>query len=327
MSKISTNLPIGRALAGFGAALVLAGPTTAFAKFCPVDFAVTSTSGTLGALQFDVDYAAATALGDLVTCTIQQSGTSDYLLIPASDDAEFGYADTLGFATPDDFARCYFEVPNNANPAPTAGNFSDTVTDATAVPGNVDVTGSTVIGVTVGDCIPSIGSCSSAPATGCKLPTTTGKSKLSFKNDLAADAKDQGQFQWKAGAATLLSEFDDPTTPGETWSWCVYDGGDLLIGKDVPSGATWLAKGTTGFQFKGDVGGIAQIKLKEGVAGKASVAVKAKSKLGNFSSPTLELSNNVVSQLVVDDGTTSVCFQSTHTAPTKNEATAYSSKD
>lgn len=324
MSIHSKNIPVGKALAGLGAALVLAAPSLAFAKFCPVDIDVTS-SGTLGALQLGVDYSAASALGDLVGCAIEPAGLTDTDIDATANLAVLGYADATGFSTPSSFARCYFEVTNDADPAPTSGQISVGVDDAS----NTDIPPdpvSATVSVTVGDCIPSIGSCSWSPATGCKLPVTTGKSKLSFKDGVDT-AKDQGQFQWKAGAATLLSEFGTPLDAGETYSWCVYDGGDLVLGTDVPAVTGWTASGTTGFQFKGDVAGVAQIKLKAGEAGKASVAVKAKSKAGNFSSPGLPLGSSVVSQLIVDNGVTTTCFQSTFTAPSKNDAASYSSKD
>lgn len=327
----SMNLPVGKVLAGLGAALFLAAPSTALAqgKVCPVTFSVSSATE-LGALQITADYAAASALGDILDCTVEPTGTTDVLVDAMANDATIGYADTTGFTGPALFATCIFKVTNEADPAPLAANFSVTVDDAS----NADIPPTAenpTIAVAVGACVPS-GSCSYEPATGCVLPTQTGKSKLSFK-DNADNTKDQGQYQWKSGAATLIGAFADPVTAGETFSWCVYSNGTLVRGSDVPSAGTcdgnpcWKAAGTTGFQFKGDVEGIAQIKLKAGEAGKASVAVKAKSKLGNFLSPTLPLSTNVVSQLVIDDGVAPICFQSTFTAPTKNDVASYGSKD
>ena len=327
----SLNLPVGKMLAGLGAALFLAAPSTALAqgKICPVTFSVTSNE-TLGALQITADYAAVSALGDITDCTIVPTGVTDVLVDAPGNSATMGYADTTGFTGPALFATCHFKVTNDADPAPVAGDFSVTVDDAsdTGVPPGAE---NPTIAVAVGACVPS-GSCSYEPATGCALSTQAGKSKLSFK-DNADNTKDQGQYQWKSGAATLLPAFGDPLTPGETFSWCVYSNGTLVRGSDVPSSGTcdgkdcWKATGTTGFQFKGDVEGIAQIKLKAGEAGKASVAVKAKSKLGNFLSPTLPLSTNVVSQLVIDNGVTTTCFQSSFTAPSKNDVASYGSKD
>jgi hypothetical protein len=157
-----------------------------------------------------------------------------------------------------------------------------------------------------------------------------GKSKLQLKNntkDLADNSKDSGQFQWKKGDATTVGEFMDPVGGAATYSWCVYQNGVLAFGQDVPAGAGWSPSGATGFQFAGDVGGVAQIKMKAGDAGKAQVQVKAKSKVGNFSSPPLPLATPVTSQLVIDDGVvTPVCFSTAFTAPTKNDEKQFNSK-
>lgn len=323
----------GKLLVGLGAALVLAGPSTALAqgKLCPVTFSVSSNE-TIGALQITTDYSSATALGDLTSCTIAQAGTVDSLVDELGDSATMGYADTTGFTGPDLFATCYFKVTDENDPAPVAGDFLVNVDDAsdTDVPPNPI---SPAIDVAVLDCVPS-GSCPFEPSTGCRTPFVTGKSQLQLK-DNADNSKDKGKFQWKAGSATTLLDFNDPLTAGETYSWCLYDDGALVRGSDVPSAGTcgtkpcWKATGTKGFQFKGDkeINGVAQIKLKEGVDGKAQVQVKAQSKLGNFVSPTLPLSTNVVSQLVIDDGVAPLCFEATFTAPKKNDAAQYKSKD
>jgi len=326
----SINLPVSTMLAGIGAVLALSAPSVALAqgKLCPVTFSVTSTE-TLGALQITTTYAAASALGDITGCTVAPTGADDVLVDPIGNDAIIGYADTTGFTGPALFATCQFLVTNDADPDPLAANFLVTIDDAsdTGVPPGAE---NPTIGVAVGACVPA-GSCSATPATGCKLPFAAGKSQLKFK-DNADNTKDQGQFQWKSGSATLLSEFGTPLDAGETYSWCVYNAGALVRGSDVPAAGDcdgkpcWKAAGTTGFQFKGDVEGIAQIKLKEGVDGKAQVQVKAKSKAGNFASPTLPLSTNVVSQLVIDNGMTTTCFQATFTTPSKNDIASYGSK-
>jgi len=323
MSKFIPRGPKGRSskfIAGLGTAFVIAAPSAALAQgmLCPVSFNVTS-SQTLGALQITTDYASASLLGDIVECTVEQTGASDVLLDGAGNAATVGYADTTGFTGPALFATCLFKTVGES--APVAGDFLIGIDDATDndVPPN-DVT--PTVTATVGACVPS-GSCEYTPETGCKLPTVSGKAKLAFKNS-ADDAKDSGSFSWKSGAATLASEFSDPTTAGETWSWCTYTGGKLVRGSDIPSGTGWAAAGTTGFGFKGDVEGVAQVKVKAGEAGKASVSVKAKSKAGNFSSPTLPLAGPTVMQLVIDNGMTKTCFQSTAGTPKKNDAASFS---
>lgn len=328
MSKHPSSGIRARSIQILGAAFVLAAPSMALAqgKLCPVEIAVTS-GDTVGALQLTVDYAALTAVGDITDCTILPSGLTDVVPNPAGDSTGLGYADTTGFTGPASFATCYFKVNNDADPDPVPGDFSVIVDDASDndVPPNPITP--TVGVASVGACVPS-GSCSFTPETGCKTPFTAGKSQVQVKNN-ADDTKDQGKFQWKAGSATDISEFADPTTAGETYSWCLYDNGELISGVDVPSGSGWAAAGSTGFQFKGDTNGVAKIKVKAGVDGKAQIQVQAKSKLGNYSAPAPAFTGPVVSQVVIDDGVAPVCYQATFTAPKVNDSTKgqYKSKD
>lgn len=324
MSKIISRGPAGRStkfIAGLGAAFALAAPSAALAAqamFCPVAFNVSSTNAAIGSLQITVDYAAASAVGDLIECTVAKTGASDVLIDDVDNTSTMGYADTTGFAAPTNFANCLFKTVGSS--APVSGNFVVTVDDATnnsVPPGDISPT----MTASVGSCVPA-GSCEYTPETGCKLPTVSGKAKMAFKN-AADNIKDSGSFSWGSGAATDVSEFSDPTTAGDTWSWCTYDGGVLVRGSDIPSGAGWAASGTTGYGFKGDVEGVAQVKAKAGEAGKASVSIKAKSKAGNFSSPILPLTGPTLMQLVIDNGVSKVCFQSTAGTPSKNDEASY----
>lgn len=324
MSKIIFRGRHGRSskfIAGLGAAFALAAPAAALAEqpmLCPVTFQVTS-SQTIGSLQILADYSAASALGDLLQCDIEKAGASDILLDATGNSVRFGYADATGFTGPATFATCLFKTVGGTGPV--SGSFVVDVEDATdnAVPaGNISPT----VTASVGTCVRA-GSCEYTPETGCKVPVVSGKAKLAFK-DAADNTKDSGSFSWKSGAATDVSEFSDPTTAGDTWSWCTYDDGVLVHGSDIPSGTGWAASGSTGFGFKGDVEGVAQVKVKAGEAGKASISVKAKSKAGNFSSPALPLDGPTVMQLVIDNGVTKTCFQSTAGTPSKNDAASYS---
>jgi hypothetical protein len=323
-------------LAGLGAILVVGSSTTAFAqnRACQVAFSVTNAT-TLRSIQFDVDYTGAADVGELADpseCTFAPAGLGDVGVDQGTNTATVAWANTNpAFVGPGVFVTCRFDIPLQASAVPALADFVPALVEAeqsTGVPASPLPT----LATSSISCVDS-GSCSLTPESGCKDSTVTGKSKLSFKDNVD-DTKDQGQYQWKSGAATDPSEFSDPVSVGDTWSWCVYSNGSLVRGSDVPSGGTcdgkpcWKAAGTTGFQFKGDVGGISQIKLKGSAeAGKASVAVKGKSKLGNFSSADLPLSTNVVSQLVLDNGSSTVCFENAFSAPSKNEDTAYSSKD
>ncbi len=322
---------------------------------CVVTFGVSS-AVPLTALQFEVDYPGAPAAGfstNPADCSGPAVGGSfDANIDNGASNANIGWAHTTPFAAPGDFASCTFIATGVT--LPVVGDFALTLIDAsTGIPPSPT---SPTLTVALGACteVDSVcgnafieageecdggpgctvacqlaGSCSATPLATCKLGEA-GKSKLQLKNntkDLADNAKDSGQYQWKKGDATVVGDFMDPVGGIATYSWCVYDNGTLIFGQDVPAGAGWSPSGATGFQFSGDVGGVSQIKLKAGDAGKAQVQVKAKSKVGNFSSPPLPLATPVSSQLVIDDGiATPVCFSTGFTAPTKNDAKQFNSK-
>ncbi|HYB98495.1 MAG TPA: hypothetical protein VEC57_05105 [Candidatus Limnocylindrales bacterium] len=325
-----------------------AGSAHAQAQQCDVVFSVSNTTDNLRALQLAVDYA--TAPGDFavdVDCTLTPPGS-----LEASNDQDgqvldLGYVDTSGFAGPSVFATCPFIGTTGT---PVAGDFSVAVEDAideSTPPAQASPFPTITVSVT--NCVPAIvdcgngvaqageecddgnavggdgcssqcldtASCAASPRTGC---LAGGGGKIKLKNDLASDAKDQGQYQWKKGAAIDFAELGDPVTGDTTYSWCVYDDGELVLGQDVPAGAGWAASGTTGYQFKGDADGISQIKVKSGAAGKTQVQVKAKSKAALFQSPSVAMEEPVVAQVVIENG---ACVETTFTGGVETE-TQYS---
>lgn len=324
-----TIRPASLMLAGLGAAFLTVAPTQSFAqaRVCTVDFSVTNATD-LQALQFDVDYAAAAASGDFGTdpadCVFaDETGLADVLVNTTSNDMTVGWTNTVSYNGPGNFVTCRFDVTGTD---PVAGNFVVSVVDAQQGPLDPAVPTPTMA-VTV-SCVDA-GSCSLTPVSGCRVSTAEGKSSLSFKDDATDDAKDQGKFQWKSGEATVVGDFGDPVGGAATYSWCVYEDGALVRGSDVPAGGTcgtkpcWKAAGTSGFGFKGDVAGIGSIKMKAGADGKAQVQVQGKSKAGNFSSPALPLSGEVLSQFVISGGE---CFEAEMGTASKNDAASYSAK-
>ncbi len=70
--------------------------------------------------------------------------------------------------------------------------------------------------------------------------------------------------------------------------------------------------------------GITQLKLKEGVAGKAQVQAKGQGLL--LAAPSPPLVGTVTAQLLIDDGLTVEWWQTTFSSATKNDATQYKAK-
>ena len=76
----------------------------------------------------------------------------------------------------------------------------------------------------------------------------------------------------------------------------------------------------------GSSDGVTKMKLKSGEAGKAKVLVKAKG--DSLVVPTLPLTLPVVVQLLVDDGVSPQCWQTTFTStPKKNDAVKFKAKE
>jgi hypothetical protein len=129
-----------------------------------------------------------------------------------------------------------------------------------------------------------------------------GKS-LRLLKDKANNKSDKLLFKWLRGDATALGDFGNPAASSE-YQLCVRDkpsGVDrVFLSVAIPSGAGWNAK-TGGFKFKDSSAasdGAHIALLKEGVAGKAKIIVKAKGTalpmgdLGDLELPlTVQLSN------------------------------------
>jgi hypothetical protein len=105
---------------------------------------------------------------------------------------------------------------------------------------------------------------------------------------------------------------------------CVYDGSALpqpLVELDIPSGGTrtmcgtkpcWGLAGTMGFLYRdlaGSPHGITIVKLHAGLDGAAFVQVQGRGASLVLPDPGA-LSDEVVIQLVIDDGATTECFSS-----------------
>lgn len=183
----------------------------------------------------------------------------------------------------------------------------------------------------IADAAPS--PCEATPAMGCRAP---GKSVALLIDKTGAD-RDRFLWKWLKGAATDLADFGDAVGGSASYHVCLYDASlatQPLLDVGTTAGGTcggapcWKATGTTGYRYKdkvGDSDGLTLLSLKSGIAGKAKVLAKAAGT--NLVLPSLPLVPPVVVQLLVDDGMTSQCWQTTFAdPPTKNDAAKFKAK-
>jgi hypothetical protein len=138
-----------------------------------------------------------------------------------------------------------------------------------------------------------------------------------------------------------VSAFKNPVSSTSSYRLCLYDSSanpqprrnaDIPAG-GTPAGATcgpkpcWKANGTTGFSYKdkdGTPDGVTGLKLKAGITGKAKVQVKGKGIL--LQPPGLPLTLPVTMQLLISDGVTTECWQTTYTVQTINDGLKFIAK-
>ncbi|HET9063049.1 MAG TPA: hypothetical protein VFO62_07150, partial [Candidatus Binatia bacterium] len=164
------------------------------------------------------------------------------------------------------------------------------------------------------------GGCTDLPLAGCRTGAPR-RSKIKVRDNTkaAVNEKDQAQWDWKNGAATTAAELGDPVNDAPSYYWCVYDSQGLVFGARVRPGGTcngnpcWKRLSPDKLEYLNKTGntfGISQLRLTAGPVGKASIRVKAKSKVGNFVAPHgMPLAGPVVSQLLIAEGFESDCFE------------------
>jgi hypothetical protein len=175
--------------------------------------------------------------------------------------------------------------------------------------------------------------CAATPAAGCRLATVL-KSNVKIKND-ADDTKDIFKWLWNKGDATAIADFSDPVSGSASYRVCVYDGSGasqpLMILGVLPGGTCgtvpcWKAT-SAGFSMKNGAAtphGLQVVKFKSGIAGLAKVLSKGKGV--NLPIPGLPLTLPVTVQLLIDDGFTTECWQTTYTASTLNDGAQFKAK-
>jgi hypothetical protein len=168
--------------------------------------------------------------------------------------------------------------------------------------------------------------CGAVPVAGCRTPTVRAKAQLQ-SNDKSPDTKDQLQWKWQKGSLTTKADFGTPLTT-TSYQLCIYDtASTLLYDATIPAGGLcgttlkpcWKENGS-GFAYKDKdltADGVEQLKLKQGLDGKAQIQVKGKGM--RLDDPSLPFAQPVTVQLHnLENG---LCWEAVYSAPaTKNTA-------
>jgi hypothetical protein len=121
-----------------------------------------------------------------------------------------------------------------------------------------------------------------------------------------------------------------------TYRVCVYDASadpQPLLEADVPPGGTcgsrpcWKAVGTTSFLYKNKAGtpnGLTSLKLRSGPSGRPRI--QAKGKGASLAMPPLELTLPVTVQFVIDNGSSTECWQTIYTTAIANDPSRFTAK-
>ena len=160
------------------------------------------------------------------------------------------------------------------------------------------------------DSCDAVGGClnDDAPHVGC---LTSQKSVLLMKQN--GGAKDKLIWKWVKGAALGAMQIGNPMA-STSYALCVYAGGSLIAGADLPAGAKWEPAAGTGYSYTdagGTPDGILKALVKGGGAGKSKALVKGKG--ANLPDPALgSLAFPVTAQLL--NTSSGDCLEASYTA-------------
>ena len=112
--------------------------------------------------------------------------------------------------------------------------------------------------------------------TSCALPSS-GKASLTLRDAI----HDQIQWKWGDGPAITPADVGNPASTS-TYELCIFDQtsgtNTLVYDAHVPPGSSWSPY-SSGYRYRdkaGSAGGLGNITLKEGAAGRASITIKGK---------------------------------------------------
>lgn len=137
--------------------------------------------------------------------------------------------------------------------------------------------------------------------------------------DNVADPRDKLDLEWRSGARSTLTDFDDPAeaATGSNYTLCMFDdpagNQGVLLAAEVAAGEGWKPLGTgglRGFRWKGrgdaKSDGLTKIDLRPGADGKAYLRVQGQGEA--LQTPALPFSAPVTVQLGASGG---ACWQTT----------------
>lgn len=191
-------------------------------------------------------------------------------------------------------ATCAFEPDGSSCADATVCNGDETCDGAGACQPGTALDCDDGIPCTADGC-DDVGGClnDAAPRGGC---LAAAKSVLLVKQK--GGGRDKLLWKWIKGAAITPLQLADPTAASD-YALCLYAGGALVAGAELPAGARWSAI-TSGYQYSDPAGtpnGILKALLKGGAGGKTKALVKGKG--DNLPDPALgALPLPVTAQLV-----------------------------
>ena len=170
------------------------------------------------------------------------------------------------------------------------------------------------------------------PSANCRQ-AAPGKSSILIVN--SASPTDQLKWSWKKGQLTLKSDFGNPAAGIPHYELCVYDASanpQPVMEAPIAGGGMCGAKpcwketriGYTYTSMSGNGAGITKVNLKSADAGKAAVQVQGNGT--NLTPPPLALTLPVAVQLLADNGSSTVCWQTRYTIASTNNAQTFKAR-
>jgi hypothetical protein len=177
--------------------------------------------------------------------------------------------------------------------------------------------------------LPTAGLCPAVPRSGCATGAAR-KSRLIMRS--SGGPRDLLKWKHGKGAPAMLSAFLAPDTNAATqMELCLYDASAVVQPVMVAAVKTaancgtrpcWKAIGTRGLRYLDRAAapdGITKVKLLPSTLANTKVLVGGKG--ANLPMPALPLAFPLVVQLVVDDGATTNCWQTTFVVSARNDPT------